>query len=233
MHIQAVLFDLDNTLTHRDQSVQAYSRFLVRHYQQHLSMQTNEAIEKVTQLVRSIDNGGYPQKELLTHPSIAASVGYALLQQLSWQQRPSLEELTEFWFSQFGRCAVAMSGAEQLLQQLKQQNFKLGIISNGGQQSRVNILQGLGFLDYFDVVHSSELVGSAKPKPDIFLHTAAHLNLAPEECLFIGDHPINDIYGAQAAGMPALWLQGFHPSPQLLDVPKITQLDEVWHYLSA
>ena len=36
MQIQAVLFDLDNTLTHRDQSVQAYSRHLVEHYQNNI-----------------------------------------------------------------------------------------------------------------------------------------------------------------------------------------------------
>ena len=230
MQIQAVLFDLDNTLTHRDQSVQAYSQYLVRHYQAHLAA---PAYEQVLAIIRRIDHGGYPQKEFLTHPSIAASVAYALQQELSWQRVPELEELTEFWLHYFGRFAVAMPGAEQLLQQLKSQNFKLGIISNGGQQSRLNILQGLGFLHYFDVVHSSELVGIAKPKPEIFLYSAEKLAVAPERCLFVGDHPINDMQGAQAAGMHALWLQGFHHSPQGLDVPNITQLDDVWHYLSV
>lgn len=230
MQIQAVLFDLDNTLTHRDQSVQAYSRHLVNHYQHNIQP---DALDSVINIVRRIDNGGYPKPELLTHPSIAASVAYALQQELSWNTLPDLEELSEFWFSQFGHFAVAMQGAERLLQQLKQQEFKLGIISNGGHQTRLNILQGLGFLDYFDVVHSSEFVGIRKPQPEIFIHTATCLDLAPQQCLFVGDHPINDIQGAQSAGMSALLLQGFHDIPTHLTAPKITQLEQVWQHIEA
>ncbi len=36
MSIQAVLFDLDNTLTHRDQSVQVYSQYLLETFKTEL-----------------------------------------------------------------------------------------------------------------------------------------------------------------------------------------------------
>ena len=36
--VRAVLFDLDNTLTHRDLSVQAYSRYLAEQYSQMLNL---------------------------------------------------------------------------------------------------------------------------------------------------------------------------------------------------
>lgn len=80
MTIRAVLFDLDNTLTHRDLSVQAYSRYLAEHYTNLLELVD---VEKITEIVRRIDNGGYPKKELLTHSTIGGSVAYALLQELS------------------------------------------------------------------------------------------------------------------------------------------------------
>ena len=229
MSIRAVLFDLDNTLTHRDQSVQAYSHYLNQYYAARLS---HTATNHISQIVRRIDNGGYPKKELLTHPSIAASVGYALQQELAWRDCPELAELSQFWFENFGRFAVAMPGAKALLQQLKQQGFRLGVISNGGQQTRINILQGLGFSHYFEVIHSSELLGISKPKPEIFLHTAQALNLAPEQCLFVGDHPINDIQGALSAGMQALWLAGFHPTVQDLSYHQIDDLAQVWQHLT-
>ena len=38
MTVRAVLFDLDNTLTHRDLSVQAYSRYLAEQYSQMLNL---------------------------------------------------------------------------------------------------------------------------------------------------------------------------------------------------
>ena len=81
MTIRAVLFDLDNTLTHRDQSILAYSQHLANTYQQQLQQ---VEISQIQSIIRRIDNGGYPKKELLTHPSIAASVAYALQQELDW-----------------------------------------------------------------------------------------------------------------------------------------------------
>jgi len=228
MTIRAVLFDLDNTLTHRDQSILAYSQHLAHTYQQQLQ---HDQISQIPSIIRRIDNGGYPKKELLTHPSIAASVGYALQQELTWSSLPDLDELTQFWFQQFGLSAVAMPGANSLLAELKQQGYKLAVISNGGHATRLTILQGLGFSHYFDEIISSELVGISKPNPEIFLHTSRQLNIVPENCLFIGDHPINDIQGATQAGMKALWLQGFHKTGVHKPINTIQNLAEIKQYL--
>ena len=228
MTIRAVLFDLDNTLTHRDQSILAYSQHLAHTYQQQLQ---HDQISQIPSIIRRIDNGGYPKKELLTHPSIAASVGYALQQELTWSSLPDLDELTQFWFQQFGLSAVAMPGANSLLAELKQQGYKLAVVSNGGHATRLTILQGLGFSHYFDEIISSELVGISKPNPEIFLHTSRQLNIVPENCLFIGDHPINDIQGATQAGMKALWLQGFHKTGAHKPINTIQNLAEIKQYL--
>ena len=228
MTIRAVLFDLDNTLTHRDQSILAYSQHLANTYQQQLQQ---AEISQIQSIIRRIDNGGYPKKELLTHPSIAASVAYALQQELNWNSLPDFEELTQFWFQQFGLSAVAMPGANSLLAELKQQGYKLAVVSNGGHATRLTILQGLGFSHYFDEIISSELVGISKPNPEIFLHTSRQLNIVPENCLFIGDHPVNDIQGATQAGMQALWLKGFHEVEDHKSMNTIQNLAEIKQYL--
>ena len=228
MTIRAVLFDLDNTLTHRDQSILAYSQHLANTYQQQLQQ---AEISQIQSIIRRIDNGGYPKKELLTHPSIAASVAYALQQELDWNSLPDFEELTQFWFQQFGLSAVAMPGANSLLAELKQQGYKLAVVSNGGHATRLTILQGLGFSHYFDQIISSELVGMSKPNPEIFLHTSRQLDVAPQHCLFIGDHPVNDIQGATQAGMQALWLKGFHETEDHKSMNTIQNLAEIQQYL--
>ncbi len=228
MTIRAVLFDLDNTLTHRDQSILAYSQHLANTYQRQLQ---HTDISQIQSIIRRIDNGGYPKKELLTHPSIAASVAYALQQELNWNSLPDFEELTQFWFQQFGLSAVAMPGANHLLAELKQQGYKLAVVSNGGHATRLTILQGLGFSHYFDQIISSELVGISKPNPEIFLHTSRQLDIAPQNCLFIGDHPVNDIQGATEAGMQALWLQGFHKTEAHKPINTIQNLAEIKQYL--
>ena len=228
MTIRAVLFDLDNTLTHRDQSILAYSQHLANAYQQQLQQ---AEISQIQSIIRRIDNGGYPKKERLTHPSIAASVAYALQQELTWNILPDFEELTQFWFQQFGLSAVAMPGANSLLAELKQQGYKLAVVSNGGHATRLTILQGLGFSHYFDEIISSELVGMSKPNPEIFLHTSRQLDIAPQHCLFIGDHPVNDIQGATQAGMQALWLKGFHEVEDHKSMNTIQNLAEIKQYL--
>lgn len=227
MTIRAVLFDLDNTLTHRDQSILAYSQYLAQTYQHQLQ---HDAIGQIQAIIRRIDNGGYPKKELLTHPSIAASVAYALQQELTWKSIPELDELTQFWFQQFGLSAVAMQGASQLLTELKQQGYQLAVVSNGGHATRLTILQGLGFSHYFDEIVSSERVGISKPNPEIFLYTSQKLAVAPEHCLFVGDHPVNDVQGATRAGMNALWLQGFH-DVQDQPINRIQSLAEIKQFL--
>ncbi len=227
VNIQAVLFDLDNTLTHRDLTAQAYSCYLAEYY---ASAFAQVEPEKIIEIVRRIDNGGYPKKELLTHGSIGASAAYALLQELSWLNPPSIDELAQFWFSQFGRCAVEMPDAKQVLEQLKSQGYQLAIVSNGGHDTRLNTIRGLGIADYFEEIISSGLVGFSKPQPEIFQITAQRLGVLPEHCLYIGDHPINDIQGAKNAGMHALWMQGFHPDAEEIQY-KIQQLPEIFTHL--
>lgn len=231
MSIRAVIFDLDNTLTHRDLSILAYSQFIAQHYASSL---IEPDIGQIKQIINSIDRGGYPIASELTHPSIGASVAYALQQQLHWHQLVDFDELTQCWFHFFGAHAVAMPGAVELLSQLKAKGFQLAVVSNGGHATRLNILKGLGFETYFDLIVSSELAGVAKPNTQIFHYTREQLGLEAAQCLFIGDHPINDVYGAQQAGMQALWLEGFHEdTTDILPEQRIQHLVQVWQFLAT
>jgi putative hydrolase of the HAD superfamily len=92
--------------------------------------------------------------------------------------------------------------------------MKVAIISNGARQSREATLAHLPFKHHVSALISSESAGCRKPDPAIFLHAAQALGMAPEQCLYVGDHPINDVSGAMAAGMSAVWLSGFHVWPE-------------------
>ncbi|MEG3767672.1 HAD family hydrolase [Alteromonas sp. 14N.309.X.WAT.G.H12] len=69
-------------------------------------------------------------------------------------------------------------------------------------------LQTTGLLHYFDgrITTSSE-VKNGKPAPDIFLHAAAKMGVAPEHCLVIEDSDAG-IEGALAANMQVLRFTG-------------------------
>ena len=228
MIIQAILFDLDNTLTHREKSIESYANSLLREYTDQLF---EHDLQKIIQIIHRIDHGGYPLKEHLTHPSIGASVAFALIQELEWKTVPDFELLTEFWFARFGEHAVEMEGAKALLHALKNKKYKLAVVSNGGHKTRLNILNGLGLAEYFDEIISSELIGVSKPNAEIFLETQKRLGIPAQHCLFVGDHPINDIQGALNAGMNAVLIEGFHVEDTEPYQHRIKQLNELWSYL--
>lgn len=220
MSIKAVIFDLDNTLTHRDLSIQAFAKKLFAQYQSQMMNSDQSSYEQILRIIRYIDNGGYPKLERLTIPTIGGSVADQLIKQLTWSITPSIDELTAFWFEQFGLSAVAMPDAEDVLNKLKKLHLKLAVISNGGHSTRLKIIEGLGFKEFFDEIVSSESAGISKPNAEIFLKTCQKLNVQPSDCLYIGDHPINDYFGATQAGLNAVFLEGFH-------VPEENQLPPV------
>lgn len=228
MKYEAVLFDLDNTLTHREKSIWAYSHHFAESYTSSLNFADTF---KITEIIHYIDNGGYPILDRLTHNSIAASVAQALIEQLDWKQKPNLDELSQFWSDQFGMFAVAMDEAFEVLHELKKRQLKLAVVSNGGHATRLKILKGLEMEHFFDEIISSEKVGISKPNKEIFLQSCKLLNVLPENCIFVGDHPINDFKGASEAGFKAILLDGFHEN-NVTDSSKISSLKQILAYLT-
>ena len=55
----AIYFDLDNTLTDRNASIDAFAKRFIAHFSNELSI-TN--VDKVSQIIREQDNGGYLDK---------------------------------------------------------------------------------------------------------------------------------------------------------------------------
>jgi putative hydrolase of the HAD superfamily len=84
-------------------------------------------------------------------------------------------------------------------------SMKLGIVSNGGSstQRRKWRAAGLSEIIPHDRVIISGEVGMAKPECGIFLLASEILGVSPEDCLHLGDHRVNDLDGARAAGMRA------------------------------
>jgi putative hydrolase of the HAD superfamily len=72
----------------------------------------------------------------------------------------------------------------------------------------------------------SESVGVSKPDVCIFQRGLTELELAPAEVLYVGDHPVNDVLGASAAGLTPVWLKGTYSWPTDHKEPKF-QLERI------
>jgi len=107
-----------------------------------------------------------------------------------------------------------------LLTALRAAGKRLVLITNGMQSTHVARIAHLGLEAYFDHTLISDAVGMAKPDPRIFRHALDLAGCAPHEAAMVGDNPINDIAGAQAAGITAFWFNPHaHPLPPDVPVP--------------
>ena len=92
-----------------------------------------------------------------------------------------------------------------------QGKFELGVISNFTGNLEV-IMREFALRDFFTTVTESFYAGASKPDQKIFRTALA--NRKPEDCLYIGDNPVNDIAPAKALGMQAVLI---HPPGQKKD----------------
>ncbi|MBI5939383.1 MAG: HAD-IA family hydrolase [Caulobacterales bacterium] len=75
------------------------------------------------------------------------------------------------------------------------------VASSSGAAFLREKLRLTGLLEAFDPhIYSADLVARAKPYPDVFLHAAEALDVAPARCLAIEDS-VNGVTSARAAGM--------------------------------
>ena len=90
-------------------------------------------------------------------------------------------------------------GIRALLALLREKNIPCAITSSSSVPLIREHLGNLGLLDYFTALCSGKDVPKGKPAPDIYLHGAATIGVAPESCLAIEDSP---------AGIEAAWRAG-------------------------
>ena len=69
-----------------------------------------------------------------------------------------------------------------------------------------------------------------KPDPEIFRRTAARLGVACQSCMYVGDHPVNDIQGALNAGMRPVYINAYgrdiHPE-NVTEIRSLTELLDI------
>ncbi len=96
----------------------------------------------------------------------------------------------------------------QTIQQLKSQNYKLGIFSNAGDDKDVQTLvENFGIRPYFDFVLTSAACYYRKPHARAFEIALAQWNISPEESAMVGDSLEADIFGANNLGMQSIWIK--------------------------
>ena len=93
------------------------------------------------------------------------------------------------------------------LEALQQANYKMGIISNAGDDRDVQqLIKRFNIDPYFELVLTSAACGYRKPHQRIFELALEYFNVRAEEVAMVGDTLDADILGANQMGMYSIWI---------------------------
>ena len=95
-----------------------------------------------------------------------------------------------------------------MLETLRSQGYRIGLISNAGDDEDVQtLIDNAGLRPYFEYIITSAAAGIRKPHPRIFRGALDFFGAKPEEAVMVGDFLDADILGANNLGMGSVWIK--------------------------
>ncbi len=114
---------------------------------------------------------------------------------VEWFRRTAVEMVPEF--------VVPLPGVKPTLEALRERGIAVAVLSNGWNPLQTNKAEQAGFAG--PILVSSE-IGWLKPAPQAFEKLLRTLGTDARQTWYVGDDPRCDVAGAQALGMPAVWI---------------------------
>lgn len=205
MMIEAVFFDVGNTLLYPHPSVSEVCREVLRSAGHDRDL---DSIESIMPLVDAFYEDRYREDDSFWTDEGETSSVWVGMYSLLCRKLGIAEEaevLARRVYDEFGRPDRWRTYPDVLpaFARLKERGVKVGIISNWDRRL-ASLLEGLGFGGLVDGVISSAVVGLRKPDPRIFELACKDLGVEVTRSAHVGDHHYSDILGASSVGMTAL-----------------------------
>ncbi len=183
--IQAVIFDLDGVITDT-------SEF---HYQAWQWLADEEGLpfdRELNESLRGISRQESLQRLLHGRP-VSESHFQAMMERKNGYYLELIRTITP---------TDLLPGVTALLADLKAAGIKIALGS--ASKNAPEVLQRLGIMDLMDAIADGTSVTHSKPAPDVFLHAARQLGIAPEHCVVVEDAAA----GIEAAIRAGMWAIG-------------------------
>jgi len=123
-------------------------------------------------------------------------------------------------------------GVVAAMDALLERGVKLGVCTNKPHDMAIVLLKHLNWIDTFGAIYGGDILGVKKPDPDHIFAVARDLDVAPEDCVFIGDSEV-DYAAAQAANMRMILVTFGYSNVPLSEMPKAVQLSHYDDLLDA
>ncbi len=214
---KALLFDLGNTLIYFDGAwpevfAQAQQELLGQLSEAGVSLDAPEFLKRFEGKL----NDYYRERESEFIEHTTAYVLRTVLAEFGHTQVPeeALRASLKKMYAVSQAHWIPEEDCHAALDALKAKGYKMGILSNAGDDADVQTLVDKANLrSYFDFALSSAACGIRKPNPRIFQIALERLGVAPDEAAMIGDTLGADILGARNAGIFSIWITRRADSP--------------------
>jgi putative hydrolase of the HAD superfamily len=134
------------------------------------------------------------------------------------------EDLAEHFYAATVELVSVYEDSRETLAELKRRGVKLALISNtlwpGALHTRD--LARFGLEEFFDVLTYSSATPFTKPHASIFLETLRQLGVRPEAAAHVGDRIVDDVQGAQRAGLKGILKAHPRRVPETRIVPDVS-----------
>jgi putative hydrolase of the HAD superfamily len=231
MSVNAIIFDMDDTLITDNEATRIALLQTALYAQQHYELDV-EALQKAfcaNMLRLWYDAPTYPYCEAIgisaeeglwgrfvgTDPNLQALHDWAPIYQVEVWNRAlaeqgvadrALAEQLAALFHQERRASQALFPETQAMLQELRANYKLGLLTNGAPDLQREKIELCNLAHYFDAIVVSGELGIGKPDPAIFTAILHDLAVSPQTAVMVGDSLRRDILGAARSGLRAIWI---------------------------
>ena len=193
--IKAVIFDLDHTLFDRHGTLKS----LVPKLREEFSVNENMSDGEIGEIWCYADSH-------YVYSGWERILAY-LSEKGVFNETPPFPDYSAFIYKHFAVTAVPFPETIPMLEELHSMGLKTGLITNGNHALQYAKISLLGLEPHFDEIIATGDYGIHKPDRAIFDIMREKLGFAPEEMVYVGDNPVNDIEGARGAGWKTVWMK--------------------------
>jgi HAD superfamily hydrolase (TIGR01549 family) len=210
MQVEAVLFDLFNTLLLLEPDEVYYERCLKKLHESLAKNGFNVPFKDFIRAYFEVRDKYYSEsRKTLEEPHFNLRV-VQTLQKLGFKLAVSdhiVHQATEAFAKEFMHYVTIDDDALTVVQKLHRK-YKLGLISNFGlPECGRQLLDHFGLTKFFDLILISAEINVRKPSPKIFERALGALGVKASRAVFIGDMLDLDIMGPKRVGMKTILIE--------------------------
>ena len=185
--ILGVIFDFDNTLYDYDLANNLALNKLFNELSLNINIDNNiikNKYKNINKIIKESNNSSSKFNKIIYIKKLLEELNISI---------SDIEKYLEIYNNTFNDNLILNNGVMELLQLLKKNNIKIGLLSNNIFHQQYEKLKLLNIIEYFDIIQTSDECGEEKPNINIYLNIQHKLGIQFEYLAYIGDNYEHDI----------------------------------------